>query len=83
MIFHVIAKARSNAIIVEIGEGEQDILPAQFINKDPPQHQNKVSPQVPNDPPIGKATLDEHRDSMQQLAQALITQANREVVALG
>ena len=68
MIYHVMANERDNTRIVEEVVREQEI-PSQVPNKDPPQHQHKVPPQVPNDPTIGNATLDDLRDSMQQLAQ--------------
>lgn len=46
----------------------------------PPQG-NQVPPQIPNNPEVGGFYLKEFRTSMNFLAQALMTQANMEVVA--
>ena len=39
---------------------------------------NQFPPQVPNDPPIGNAVLEEFKVSVTLLAQALTAQDNRE-----
>ncbi|XP_049405046.1 uncharacterized protein LOC125868441 [Solanum stenotomum] len=66
------ANTRANARRDEEDNGEQEV-PLQV----PPQ----VPPQVLNDPPMENVTLVEFKAFMQLLAQALKTQANRDVVA--
>ncbi|KAH0705927.1 hypothetical protein KY285_010447 [Solanum tuberosum] len=51
------------------------------VQEVPPQVPHQAPPQAPNDPPIGNATLEEFRTSMQLMDLALTAQANREVVA--
>ena len=53
-------------------------MPFQVQGHVPPQVQDKVRPQVPNDPPIGNAVLEEFKVSVTLLAQALTAQDNRE-----
>ncbi|TMW99435.1 hypothetical protein EJD97_002552 [Solanum chilense] len=71
------ANTSANARRVEEGDGEKEVPPT-VTNQD--QHQ--VPPQSWNHPPIGNATVNELRDSMKLLPQALMVQANRKVVAL-
>ena len=76
MKFEVMANTSANARRVEEGNGEKEIPPTV-----PNQDQHQVPPQAWNHPPIGNATLNELRDSIILLPQALMVQANREVVA--